>query len=202
MNKKIVISLISLVIAGALVFVFIVPLWSSVKTLQREIGVKKQEVSKVEELLAKTRQLQKEYQEVEKEAAKIFLALPEEEDIPHLLVQFEALAASNGLLLESIRFNQPVQEKERISQGFPQSNLQKSSQSKKTLSTFPSLSVNVTVSGTYDAFKGYLAGLENNVRSIDVHSIQFATRQGEKEAKLSASWGIFEFNLGASVYYQ
>jgi len=198
MSKKSIIIIISLIGSLILVFVFIEPLWSSVKTLNQEIEQKKLEITTTEEILAKTTELNQEYQNLEEEADKVSLALPEEEDIPRLLIQFENLASANGLLLEAISFTQPSEEGQKSVSG--QSS---QSQAEKISPPFPSLFLNVKVSGSYGAFKGYLTGLENNIRSMDTHSINFAIQSKEGQESISLlPLGIFEFDLGVSVYYQ
>lgn len=185
MNRKNIIILISLIGALVLVFVFLDPLWSSIKVLRDEINQKKLALIATEELLAKTQELYQEYQPLAEQAQKVPFALPKEKDVPHLLTQFDALAASNGLLLESMSFVQVEEE----------SSYQVLDQPKK-ISLFPSLFLKVKVSGSYDAFKGYLTNLENSVRSMDVHTIKFVV---PKEGL--AALGIFEFDLGVTVYY-
>ncbi len=185
MNRKNIIILISLICALVLIFIFLDPLWSSIKVLQNEINQKKLSIIATEELLAKTQELDQEYQPLAEQAQKVSFSLPEEKDIPHLLTQFDALAASNGLLLESMSFVEAEEETPYQILGQP----------KKTL-LFPSLSLNIKVSGSYGAFKGYLTNLENSVRSMYVHSIRFAVK---KEGL--AALGIFEFDLGITVYY-
>lgn len=191
MNKKIIISLISLVAGLALVFVFVIPEWSSIKILRTEISQKKTEVTKLEELLAKVQQLEEEYEDAKGEVDKAFLSLPQEEDVPHLLVQFENLASSNGLLLESINFGEVTEDTEN------RSSRSDSSQAEKLTAGFPSMSVDIKVIGSYDAFKNYLAALENNIRSMAVESIQLSI--GQEETGLLS---IFEIGLAVSVYYQ
>jgi hypothetical protein len=205
MSKKPIISLISLLMSGFLVYLFIIPQWSSVKTLRKEVNDKKQEIAKIEELLIKTQQLQEEYQAVEEEATKIFLALPEQADLPHLLVQFEALASSNGLLLEGISFSQTGQESQGGSQGGTRPLGQSEAgagQTSKKISGFPSLAVNVSLSGSYPAFKTYLSALEKSVRSIDVQSIDFGLGQEGQETETLTGSDIFNFELVVNVYYQ
>lgn len=197
MNKKIII-LISLISGLALVFIFINPFWSSIKTLQKEIVQRKMEITKIGELLDKTQQLKQEYQKLEEEVQMIFLSLPQEKDIPHLLVQFDTLASANGLLLESIKFGQIIREKEKISQ-------QTSSQSsltKEASLAFPSSFIDISVIGSYSALKGYLAALESDIRLMDVYSIKFDVRKEGKETSSLSSLGIFEIDLGLNVYYQ
>ncbi len=186
MNKKNIISFISLVGGLALIFFLISPLWSSIKILKAELIEQENKISKVEELLTRVQQIEQDYQVLENDALKIFSALPEEENLPRLLVQFNALASNNGLLLESIKFGQIDQETNQS----------------KIFSNFPSLSVDVALTGSYNAFKGYLAALENNIRSMDARSIKFGITKTGEETDILASLGIFEFDLGVSVYYQ
>ena len=193
MNRKNIIVLISLISALVLVFVFLDPLWSSIKVLQNEINQRKLTLTATEELLAKTQEINQEYQPLIEQAQKIPFVLPKEKDIPYLLIQFDDLAASNGLLLESMSFGQAEQEKENSYQVLEQP--------KKILS-FPGLSLNIKVSGSYDAFKGYLISLENSVRSMDVHLIKFSGQKQSQESSALAALGIFEFDLGITVYYQ
>jgi len=187
MNTKNIISLISLIGGLALIFFLISPLWSSIKILKAELISQDNEISKVEELLTRVQQIRQDYQKLEEEAQKIFSALPEEENLPRLLVQFDALASNNGLLLESIKFGQVSQE---------------ANQPKKIFSNFPSLSVDVALTGSYEAFKGYLVALENNIRSMDAYSIKFGMSKTGEETDILTSLGIFKFDLGVSVYYQ
>jgi len=174
MDRKNIIILISLTGALVLVFVFLEPLWSSINVLRNEINQKKLAITVTEELLVKTQELEQEYQPLAEQAQKVPFALPKEKDIPYLLVQFDALAASNGLLLESVSFIQVEEE----------------------ASSDSNLSLNVKLIGSYDALKGYLTNLENSVRSMDANLIRFTTL---KEGL--ADLGIFEFDLGITVYY-
>ncbi len=195
MNKKNIISLISLVGGLALIFFLINPLWSSIKVLKTELIEQENKISEVEELLDRVQQIEQDYQKLEKDALKIFSALPKEENLPRLLVQFDDLASNNGLLLESIKFGQISSEKGKTSsQGIDKS--------EKISSNFPSLPVDVTLTGSYNAFKEYLAALENNIRSMDARSIKFGITETDEEASILTSLGIFEFDLGVNVYYQ
>ncbi|MBU1255284.1 type 4a pilus biogenesis protein PilO [Patescibacteria group bacterium] len=187
MNQKIIISLISLLIGVVLIFVFANSLWSSVKNLKKDISQSEDYLAKLEELLLKTEELNQSYQEIGKEADKLFLALPNEKDIPFLLVQFESLASSNGLLLDSISFEE-IEKKKTTSE--------ETVQDSDKLFYF---TANVKVNGSYDAFKNYLKALENSVRAIDVYSINFTPFTSKSDP--SATLNVFEFNVKAKVYY-
>jgi Tfp pilus assembly protein PilO len=199
MNKKNIISLINLIISLVLIFIFIDPLWTSVKALKAETIKQEQKIAKIENLLAKVEQQEREYQELKEQADKILLALPEKEDIPYLLVQFESLASTSGLLLESIGFGTLNEEDKKSSRSKTGSVSLNSGASQKSSVGFSKLPFDISMVGSYEALKGYLSALENNVRLMDINTISFSAQQGDQE---TAGWGVFQFSLGLSVYYQ
>lgn len=181
MSNKTTITLISLAAVLALSFFLIKPTWSSIKILKAEIINQEERVAQVEELLNKFRQVEETYQQLKEEADKISISLPEEKDLPHLLVQFDSLAANNGLLFQAVNFGQLDPKKKE---------------------KFPKLDVKLQLSGSYDAFKNYLVALERNARSMDIQSINFGQSGRAGSGGDLANFGIFNFNLGINVYYQ
>ncbi|MFH0906638.1 MAG: type 4a pilus biogenesis protein PilO [bacterium] len=202
--NKIIIILISVGISATLIFVVVKPLSLSVIDLRDELVQKKQQISDTQELLNKTEQLKFEYEEVEQDAQKIFLALPEESDIPYLLVQFEDIALSNGLLMDSISFGDIVrsQSEDNSRQGTDMSEGEEFYEGSVSTES-PVLSVSLSLSGSYDALKGFLSDLENNARPMNVSSLKFGSSQGSGSVGENAfvSLGIFNFDLGIDVYY-
>ena len=70
--NKIIISLICFVAALVLIFFMIAPLWSSVKVLKESNSMLAQKTAGTEKLLAKEKQLEQKYLELEEEAKKVF----------------------------------------------------------------------------------------------------------------------------------
>lgn len=199
MNKKNIISLISFIVSLVFIFIFIFPLFSSVKVMYLNLDRKHQEIEKLKELSDKIKKIKENYDSISEAVEKILLALPVEKDLPQLLVQFEKIAVNNGLLLESIEFGEISKKKES---DFIKSveDYKTLSQSKKVLSRFPNSSVLLTTIGSYSAFKNYISALEKNIRSMDIYSISFSN--SSKTKSLFSDAGIFEFNLGVNVYYK
>jgi|GEM_PF-1415836 len=191
MNKKIIISLISLTLSIALIFLFAFSQWPLIKNLRTELTQKKQILNELNELLDRVNQIEEEYQEVADDAQKIFLGLPTKKDISYLLVHFETLASDNGLLLESINFGQIDKDKKQKAN-------QEIDKSPKLLSNLSSFSVDLSMAGSYDAFKNYLNAMENSVRLMDIKLVNFVASNRDS---FSTDLGIFEFNLGINVYY-
>jgi len=196
MNKKYIIILINLSISIILLFLFIDPLWNSVKMLKTETTEQKQEIINIETLLSDVQKLEQEYQEINIDMNDVFLALPKEKDIPYLMNQFEILASNNGLLLESMKFDEEINRKNEDDSS---RDVRRSSQTDDSLSPFPYLSFEIILSGSYDGLKGYLESLGENIRLMDVRKIDF---KREEEGSGLSSLSIFKFTLGVIVYYQ
>ena len=200
MNQKNIISLISFIVSLILIFVFVFPLFSSARAIYSDLTQKRQEIEKLKELSGKIGKIEQDYDSISEAVEKVLLALPEEKDLPQLLVQFEKIAVNNGLLLESIEFGE-ISKKEESDFIRSIEDYETLNQSKKMLSTFPNSSVLLKVVGSYSAFKNYISALEKNVRSMDIYSIQFSFSESGMRSLFSDSV-IFEFNLGINVYYK
>ena len=176
--KKIAIALICLAAGIALTVWVVKPIWASVMELRNEIGLKNDEIAKIEVLLVKQDELKKKYLGSKDDIDRILLALPKGEDVSYDLSQIDAIAMKNGLLLESIKFT-----------GIDEDN----DVNKIGLST---TSVEMNLSGSYEAFKGFLRDMENSLRVVEVSSIKISQAKGLEEGSL------FNFGLNINVYYQ
>lgn len=215
--KKVIISLIGLVIVLVLIFLSGIPLWDSVKIKYGELNNKQQDLENLQQLTEKISRLKQEYQSLESETEKVFLALPKEKDIPNLLIQFQALATTNGLSMESINFGQIAAQKtankasnnvvvvdeEEFTMDMKKTTASAviTANSQSMTSSLRDLNVDMTLVGAYDDFKKYLVALAKNVRSMDVKKISF-----DKVSQESTNGGIdnynYNYNLSVMVYYQ
>ena len=186
MNKRLTISLLSLVIGVILIFLIIDPLWSSVGILRERVKSKVNEITRIETLLIKKEELEKRYQETLEAISKVSLSLPNGEDTSYLISQFDAMASRNGLLIESINFESSEGSK----------NNQDGENLQEEVAGISVLGVNVEMSGSYQSFKGFLNDIENGLRLIEISSINFSSSRGTDNVDL------FNFNLGTIIYYQ
>lgn len=183
LNKKFIISLICLGATIVVLIGLVRPAWQALQDNRLAIKKLQSKLTLLEGLLNQTKKLEKEEAEIKEEGQKILLALPEEKDIPALLVQFETLASVHNLVLNSIDFQEVS----------PQIRRRPTEEPKKT-AAFSRLIVNLKVSGSYRFFKEYLNALENNIRAMNVQSINFSTASPETD--------IFDFDIKIEVYYQ
>ncbi len=194
MTKKFIISIgsiLAIILVGSFViWPLSLSLFESINQVNKEEG----RLRDLQDLIAKTEELTQEYQIMSSEINKFFLALPDEKEIPYLLVQFEDLAIRSGLLFESVDFGQQ-EGKRKIAVGLAKE--QNEVQSSLQAQSFNSIPVSISVSGSYQAFKDYLKGLEKSARMMNVSSINFA----QSDAGSGLASEMFRYNLLVNVYY-
>ncbi len=196
MNKKSIIISINLLLSLVLLFIFIDPLWNSIKMLKIDITEQKQGIKNIEILLANIQKLEQDYQETGVNMNDVSLALPKKKDVPYLMNQFELLASNNGLLLESMKFDEEINRKDKDSVSKSKT---RSGQADDILSQFPYLSFEIILNGSYSGLKGYLESLGDNIRLMDVRTIDFKRENIDSDI---SNLSIFKFTLGILVYYQ
>lgn len=172
------IVVIILVIALIAIVVFLdLPAYNKVSLLQKEIKNQDDLIKERQEIMAKVSQLKEIYEERKTEISRVYYVLPLEKDVPNLIVQFEALAAENGLILEKIDFVEKT--------------------AKKTVVDYNALGISASLTGSYQSFKSFLGALEYNIRLADLRSVDFSVQQG-----LVTGVSTFNFSITLDVYYQ
>lgn len=136
---------------------------------------KQQAIAKVESLI-------KQYQGAGRLQDTIALSLPNKEDLASIFNQLQALADFNGLSIEIFNVQslpiKPASSPTQLRAGLV-----------KSLGT---LRLSLRVAGTYDGLKGFLRGLETNIRVMDLVNLKI-----ESVAK-----GVLLYNLVVDSYYQ
>lgn len=185
--KKNIIVLISILIFVAILFLLDLPTYNKAAFLRGEVKSYQNFLEEKEELLAKVNQLKQSYESRKDEIDKIYYVLPFEKDIPNLIVQFEALASENGLVLESINFKEAAV---RAATSGEAATAEARPKGYKTLN------VSLKAGGNYQSFVAFLGALEFNIRLMDIKSIDFSAAQAGEDSSL------FIFDISLEVYYQ
>jgi Tfp pilus assembly protein PilO len=199
MNRRTIITLINLTITGLLVFLFVIPFYSSATDLKNEKEKLQEELQGTKDFLAKAEKASQEYREIEKEAQKMSLSLLKKEDVAEILVQIEALAMRNGLLLGSISIESP-------------SNIEKaynvkSSEGDGTKGAshlFPSFSTEVNVAGYYNSIKNFFENTENSILMMEISSINLRGGEGESssEVEIASVSDVLIGNIKLNIYFE
>jgi len=113
--------------------------------------------------------------------------LPSSQDVPNLITQLEGLAFENGLILEEIglaTIEETGAEK-----------AQKARLEEKAKKNYQVLSASLKLIGSYSSFKNFLKAVEDNIRLIDINSVNFKveTKEGIQ---------LFESEVNLNTYYQ
>lgn len=185
MDKKLIVIIATVICSGLIVFLLIFPAFEKIRTLGAELKLEKESLDREKEAVEQLSVLEKEYLAVLEERKKIGDILPQDRDIPGLLVQLEAISSENGLVLEAVNF---VEEKPKIFLG----------EGEVLVTEYKTLDVSLDLLGSYKAFKSFIKAVEENIRLMDIVSSDFA---GEGEGGTVAS-NILSFNVKLKTYYQ
>jgi len=132
----------ALLILGFILIIFylVSPTYNKVKNLRSLVKTKR-------EVLQNQEKQQQLFQELKqsKELEKLDQILPDNPEIPELMIQLETMASQNNLILKSINFTESQNE----------------------------ITSQIALAGSYNALKNYLKALENNLRLMDIVNLNF-----------------------------
>lgn len=188
MIKNIIILLLILGFIAIVVFLDL-PKTQGVLDLIKQIKEQKRIFLEEQDLLAKIKELDQQYEENKENLKKIDYILPSSQDLPNLIVQLEALALESGLVLDKIEFSEAEQETSGKAKEVRQS------EEKVTPKDYRIISVSLTFIGDYLLFKNFLKTVEENMRLIDVVAVDFGKESSETTQ-------LFNFNLSLKTYYK
>lgn len=179
MIKKIIILILILGFIAVVVFLD-VPGVEKVLGSREKIEQEKQVFSEKQDLLVKMEKLSQLYEENQENLEKANYILPSGQDLPNLIVQLEALAFGGGLILEQIAFSE-IEDPQSADQTKPKDHRV--------------LTISLRLIGDYPSFENFLKTLEENMRLMDIVSINFSTQLGE-------GFQFLNFDLNIKTYYQ
>lgn len=114
-NISLIIIVAILAVAG-LAFYFLKPKYDELRKVQANVLTAKNNLKDQKQSLEDAKGLLENYEGVKESLYDLSLALPTEQDIPNLLVQLEALASENGVLMKSVDYSE-IEEKEETEAG-------------------------------------------------------------------------------------
>lgn len=143
-----------------ILFILIFPAYNNIRDLRTMIKTKQEVLKNQKEQVQLFQELKQ-----SKELEKLDKILPDNPEIPELMIQLETMASQNNLILKSINFTESQDE----------------------------ITAQIVLAGSYNVLKNYLKALENNLRLMDVVSLNF---QAPKESS------FHDFNLIIKAYYE
>lgn len=170
MSSKFIINI--LVMAGlvAVVWLMVLPSWSGVAALRQEAALKKKSIALEQEVIDKLNVVNQVLDSQKSNVERLEQAVPSAEFKPEMISIMENLASQNGLnLVRVIVESAPEDTSARTPSSRPVA-----AAAKEMIKT---LTVGVSASGNYGAFKSWLEAVEKSLRLLDVTKISFAVTQ-------------------------
>ncbi len=194
-SKFSLVSIILLVLAilflvGGIVWL-VIPEYNKIFETRVEKSAKAEEIDKLNTDLEVLRGLEADQEKNKKVVEKLLTFLPDESDVPELLVQLENIAydeAGVGLPQLSFEYTDEADSRGKRARITTEGEGQTS---------YKALNVSSTVVGSYKNMKLYLATLERNLRLIDVTSIDFSSRPVVEDGPKD----IFSYTINFKTYY-
>lgn len=146
----------SVLVSVILAFIIGKPLYNSLKTTGAELNEKRETLEKLETKLEVLKGLESQKKDLEEKNQVVLAAIPTDKDISRLFYQFEKIAESSGLKIES------------VSESTESANAQSET---NTMTVIP-VSYEVTAStDSYNKFKAALKNFETSLRILSIDSI-------------------------------
>lgn len=170
-----------LLIAALVVYALLIkPEYNEIVKLRAQLKGQKDLFLEKQQAIAKVESLIKQYQGAGRLQDTISMSLPGREDLASVFNQLQALAVFNGLAIEVFNV-QPL----------PVKPAKKGS----LVKGLGSLRLSLRLAGPYQSFRGFLQGLETNIRVMDVVNLKL-------EPAGTPQQNILVYNLVVDTYYQ
>lgn len=177
----------ALLLLGACVAyaIFVRPSYAAVTALRGELIAKQKVFEEKKAAVSKVESLIRQYQGAGKLQDVISMSLPQDEEVSSVFNQLQAIAGANGLSLQVFNVQQlPLRESDDGTAGVSRA---------KLVRPVGTLRLSLRLVGGYEAFKGFIRGLETNIRAMDATSVKVESAGRD---------GAYAFTVVADAYYQ
>lgn len=163
-NSQYVIMVLCLIIIAAVAYFVINPFVSELKEVNIKLSAKNNQIEETQEKITALQGLQTQFNAQKNLASKMEVAAPVDAEMPEILVMIQNMAVASGLRVSAI---QPTQT------------------SVKTMEP-----VTVSLQGNYNSFTSFLTKLENNVRPMNIKTINLALAQKEGSSEINSTLNL------------
>ena len=181
----------------AIGYFYIIPVYDEIKQLGAEKMENEETLFIKQQTVENIKNAKREFNLIgEKKNNKVFYILPKTSEFPNLIVQLEALAIENGMFFEDIIFEgkeggdsesgNVKSAKKTVSYNSGKEKAEEEESSENSVK-IEEILIDIKVSGSYESFMSYIKSVEENVRILDIDSIEFSSDYeeiiAEKEAE-------------------
>ncbi|MEA3295750.1 MAG: type 4a pilus biogenesis protein PilO [Patescibacteria group bacterium] len=170
-SKQLLISVICLFFCLVIGVFFAFPKYKDLKIIEAQVEQKQNELEYRQEYLVKVQEISEELKKYSEELEKIDFALDSDISLPFLFDFFQKISSQNGLVLKNINSSASFSENKNEVQ---------------------EININLSLFGSYSAFKSFLLNIEKSVRLIEVDEFSFSFDAKQDDA--------LSFNLKVKTY--
>ncbi len=193
---KFVMPAILIGIAIAVFFIFVSPLYGELSDLRGEAASYNEALGNSKALENERDKLTAKYNAFSREdLQKLEKLLPESVDNIRLILEIEQLAAPYGMALKNVQYsaadtNTAVASTTTVARGG----------SRQARKDYGVLELEFTVSGDYNDFMKFVRDLENNLRIVDIASVEFSSNTSTIAGRTPAP-EIYDYNIQIKTYW-
>jgi Tfp pilus assembly protein PilO len=186
------ISLICLVAAGAIFFMYTQPTYDTVQATNTQIAQYDQALSKATELQSLKQTLLSRYNAFNPaDIARLQTLLPDHVDNVRLILDIDSLAGKHGMALQNVVVSAPASAQgNQTAVGAVGASSQK----------YDSLTIKFTTQGSYDTFRQFLSDLDSSLRIVDLTSLMIAPGAGSSAAAATSS-PLYTYTITLQTYW-
>lgn len=172
------------------------PALLKVLDLNDALKIVKEEYAKQSKSLQLAKEIINQYKNSSNINQMVSLTLPKTDELFNVLAQLDKISNESGILIQSITVKTPSSSSTSSSPS--SSNVSTASQKASLINPVQSISMELSMVGTYESFKTWLNAIETNIRLMDITSINIA---GVATSEKTSS-NFFNFRVTLNVYYQ
>lgn len=174
-NKIVLIIIADLLVVFFTGWLFVLPKYNEVNALNAKVKEKEEELEGKIQTVEAQELVRESYAQIEEEdISKVIRVLPKTDNSTDLLAELETLLNQKGLNINTLAINNPY------------SGTKQQSPTKRIAlfvkGEIKAQEIAMSVGGSYEAFKDFLRGIENDERLMDVSDVSF---KGDKAASES-----------------
>ncbi|MBU0611921.1 hypothetical protein KKA39_00410 [Patescibacteria group bacterium] len=177
-------------------FMFTSPFYEEVSLIKSQVASYNEALANSKALEIERDNLTQKYNSLDPESlSKLEKFLPDNVDNIRLILEIEKIASPYGMVLKDVKYN-PISKTDTT--GTVTQTAQSASVTKQLNKDYGTWDLEFSTQGSYGNFVNFMRDLENNLRVVDVSSIQFdssvATAQG-------ASSGVYKYGIKIKTYW-
>jgi hypothetical protein len=173
-----IISILLLIAAGAVFFMFTRPLYSEIKEFKNQKSSFEEALSNTKQIQEKRDQLLTQYNTISKENLdRLDSILPSQPGAMEFILEIESVAQKNGMVLKKVDIKGVAETSGKVDFG---------AETKK----WETVPLALKLSGSYKSFYLFLKDMEKSLRLTDINAITFSS--GETD--------FYEFNVDGTFY--